>query len=98
MRRRRRPGLAAEATTAAFATGEGPGVTALATTAVFATGAATTPLLPARVRLTGVSFSCLWVVGLDRGDDRLDGDAAVGDQLAAESGPSTSTRDGPMSA
>ena len=29
------------------------------------------------------SFGCECFVGLDRGDDRLDRDAAVGDQLAA---------------
>jgi hypothetical protein len=38
MRRRPRPGVAAGATTAVFATGEGPGETALTTTAVLATG------------------------------------------------------------
>src|SRR6478752_3026088 len=35
---RRRPGVTAAPTTAAFATGDGPGVTAAPTTAAFATG------------------------------------------------------------
>ncbi len=84
IRRRRRPGLTAAATTAVLATGAGPGVTAAATTAVFATGARTTPLLPTRDRLSGMSISfCLgFCVSLDRGDDRLDGNPPIGDQLA----------------
>src|SRR5206468_3802609 len=86
MRRRRtpRPGVTAAATTAVFATGEGPGVTALATTAVFATGWPMTPTLPTRAGLRGisVSFGRRFLVGLDRGDDRLNGNASVGDQLA----------------
>src|SRR6476646_602545 len=87
MRRRRPtlPGVTAAATTAVFATGEGPGVTALATTAVLATGWPMTPTLPTRAALTGisVSFACRRFIGLDRGDDRLDGDPSIGDQPAA---------------
>src|SRR4051812_49120635 len=74
----------AAATTAVLATGAGPGVTALATTAVFATGWPMTPTLPTRAALSGISFSfgrgCF--IGLDGGDDRLNGDPSVGDQLA----------------
>src|SRR6476619_7626931 len=87
MRRRRptpRPGVTAAATTAVLATGAAPGVTALATTAVFATGWPMTPTRPARPGLRGMSVSfgrgCL--IGLDRGDDRLNGDASAGNQLA----------------
>src|SRR3954465_7488042 len=85
MRRRRpRPGVTAAATTAVLATGEGPGVTAFAPTAGFATGWPMTPTLPTRAALRGISFSfgrgCF--IGLDGGDDRLNGDASVGDQLA----------------
>src|SRR4051794_36200936 len=87
MRRRRagRPGVTAAATTAVFATGAGPGVTALATTAVFATGAPMTPTRPTRAGLRGISVSYAreCVIGLDGGDDRLDGDPSGGDQLAA---------------
>src|SRR6476646_4178338 len=87
MRPRRRPtlpGVTAAATTAVFATGEGPGETALATTAVFATGWPMTPTLPTRAALNGisVSFGRRCFIGLDRGDDRLDGSPSVGDQLA----------------
>src|SRR6266571_2618310 len=80
-----RPGVTAAATTAVFATGDGPGVTALATTAVFATGWPMTPTLPTRAGLIGMSGSyCLGgCIGLDRGDDRLDGYASGGDELAA---------------
>src|SRR5213595_464966 len=85
MRRRpTRPGVTAAATTAVRATGEGPGVTALATTAVFATGWPMTPTLPTRAALRGISFSfargCF--IGLDGGDDRLNRNPSVGDQLA----------------
>src|ERR1700689_2834380 len=84
MRRRRRPGVPAAATTAVFATGSRPGVTALATIAVFATGARITPTRPLRAALSmSVSFVCRCFIGLDRGDDRLDGDPAVRDQLTA---------------
>src|SRR6059058_5458585 len=86
MRRRpTRPGVTAAATTAVFATGDGPGVTALATTAVFATGWPMTPTLLTRAGLSGmsVSFGVRCCVGLDRGDDRLDRNPSVGDQLAA---------------
>jgi hypothetical protein len=64
-----------EATTAAFATGDGPGLATEVTTAALAT----------RDGLSGISgsfcFECH--VGFDSGDDGLDGDAAVGDELAA---------------
>src|SRR3954452_14531034 len=87
MRRRRpRPGVTAAATTAVLATGDGPGLTALATTAVFATGWPMTPTRPTRPGLSGISVSfggrADQTVGLDRGDDRLDRDPSVGDQLA----------------
>src|SRR3954471_12127766 len=83
-RRMPRPGVTAAATTAVLATGEGPGETALATTAVLATGWPMTPTRPTRAGRRGMSdsFGCE-CVGLDRGDDGLDRDAAVGDQLAA---------------
>src|SRR3954466_13940057 len=82
--RRRRPGVTAAATTAVFATGEGPGLTAAATTAVFATGAPMTPTLPTRPGLMGMSDSHCGsgLVGLNGGDDRLNGDPSVGDELA----------------
>src|SRR3954454_1873578 len=94
MRRRRwprprptpRPGVTAAATTAVFATGEGPGLTALATTAVLATGWPITPTRPTRPRLSGISVSFggrADRLGLDRGDDRLDRDPPVGDELAS---------------
>src|SRR6478672_3485318 len=87
MRRRRPtlPGVTAAATTAVFATGEGPGETALATTAVLATGWPMTPTLPTRAALSGISdsFRCLCFIGFDRGDDRLNGNASVRDDLAA---------------
>src|SRR4051812_15304310 len=84
MRRRRPlPGVTAAATTAVFATGEGPGETALATTAVFATGWPITPALPTRAALRGisVSFGRRCFIGLDGGDDRLNGNPSVRDQL-----------------
>src|SRR3954447_1202067 len=87
LRRRPRPGVTAAATTAVFATGDGPGDTAFATTAVFATGWPITPTLPTRAALSGISVSlacgCDDFVGFDRGDDRLDGDSSVRDQLTA---------------
>src|SRR5512147_1503730 len=87
MRRRPRPGVTAAATTAVFATGEGPGETAFATTAVFATGAPMTPTRPTRAALSGMSASYrrryLCLIGLDGGDDGLNGNPSVGDQLAA---------------
>src|SRR3954447_12620561 len=89
MRRRPRPGVTAAATTAVFATGEGPGETALATTAVLATGWPMTPTLPTRAALSGMSLSCIrQFVGLDRGEDRLDRDASVRDELTT--GPTRS--------
>src|SRR6478609_143749 len=80
-----RPGLTAAPTTAAFATGDRPGPTADATTAALATGAPTTPTRPTRAALNTISGSCRLecLIGLDRGDDRLDGDSAVGEELAA---------------
>src|SRR3954452_13460260 len=69
--------------------GAGPGVTALATTAVvatvLATGAPTTPTRPTRAGLRGISVSYAreCVIGLDGGDDRLNGNPSGGDQLAA---------------
>src|SRR5215207_8339404 len=100
MRRRRRtprPGVTAAATTAVFATGAGPGVTALATTAVFATGWPMTPTLPTRAGLIGISGSYCrgCCIGLDRGDDRLNGNPSVGDQLAARSPGRGGERGGP---
>src|SRR3954470_8916241 len=84
MRRRPRPGVTAAATTAVLATGEGPGVTAFATTAVFATGCPITPTLPTRAARTGMSGSFVrGFVGRDGGDDRLDGNPSVGDELSA---------------
>src|SRR6185295_16816321 len=87
MRRRRPalPGVTAAATTAVFATGDGPGETALATTAVFATGAPMTPTLPTRAALSGISVSSVRrsFIGLDRGDDGLNRNPSVGDQLTA---------------
>src|ERR1043166_771916 len=84
-RRRPRPGVTAAATTAVLATGAGPGLTAVATTAVFATGWPMTPTLPTRAALSGISVSfgrgCF--IRLDRGDDRLNGNPSVRDQLTA---------------
>src|SRR5437868_9456224 len=83
--RRRRPGVTAAPTTAAFAIGAGPGRTAAVTTAALATGARMTPTRPMRAGLSGMSVSCVLGsrIGLDGGDDRLDGDSPVGDQLTA---------------
>src|SRR6476620_148485 len=83
IRRRPRPGVTAAATTAVFATGEGPGETAFATTAVFATGWPITPTLPTRAALSGisVSFGRSCFIGLDGGDDRLNRNPSVRDQL-----------------
>src|SRR3954464_14589546 len=88
MRRRpTRPGVTAAAPTAGLATGDGPGETALATTAVFATGWPMTPTRPTRAALSGISFSLArsqgCFVGLDRGDDRLDRDPSIGNELPA---------------
>src|SRR6185436_3326016 len=100
MRRRRPalPGVTAAATTAVFATGAGPGVTALATTAVFATGCPMTPTRPTRPGPRGISVSfgrgCF--VGLDGGDDRLDRDPSVCDQLAARPPRGRCERRGPQ--
>src|SRR4051812_5734444 len=79
------PGVTAAATTAVFATGAPrPGVTAAATTAVFATGAPMTPTLPTRPGLIGTSNSYCrsGFVSLDGGNDRLNGNPSVGDELA----------------
>src|SRR4051794_8930431 len=92
MRRRRltpRPGVTAAATTAVLATGAGPGGTALAMTAVLATGWPMTPTRPARAALSGISDSFVGRAhrfGLDRGDDGLDPDPSVGDELASRAG------------
>ena len=88
MRRRRtpRPGVTAAATTAVFATGDRPGLTAEATTAVFATGWPMTPTRPTRAALSGISVSFrrrAHEIGLDRGDDGLERDPSVGDELAS---------------
>src|SRR4051794_4400252 len=101
MRRRRppRPGVTAAATTAVLATGDGPGLTALATTAVFATGWPMTPTRPARAALSGMSVSfgaCADQIGLDRGDDGLDRDPSVGDELASRASRGGRERRGPQ--
>src|SRR3954463_13333788 len=83
--RRRRPGVTAAPITAALATGAcAGGATAAVATAALATGAPTTPTRPTRAALS-MSGSCLLegLVGLERGDDRLDGNAPVGDELAS---------------
>src|SRR6476659_1347709 len=99
MRRRRPtlPGVTAAATTAVFATGEGPGETALATTAVLATGWPMTPTLPTRAGLSGisVSFARSCFIGLDRGDDGLNRNSSVGDQLATRTPRRRCERGGP---
>src|SRR3954452_9701078 len=97
IRRLRRPGVTAAATTAVLATGDGPGDTALATTAVLATGWPMTPTRPTRAARRGMSFSfARAVVGLDRGDDGLDGDAAVCDELSARTPGGGCERRGPQ--
>src|SRR6478609_12118821 len=98
MRRRTpRPGVTAAATTAVFAIGDGPGVTAAATTAVLATGAPMTPTRPTRAGLRGISdsFGRHGFVGLDGGDDGLDRDASVRNQLAAGAPGGRRERGGP---
>src|SRR3954454_22562051 len=99
-RRKPRPGATAAATTEDLATGEGPGDTALATPAVSATGCPITPTLPTRAALSGISVSlacgCDSFVGLDRTDDRLDGDASVRDQLTARTPRGGCKRCGPQ--
>src|SRR4051812_6340684 len=101
MRRRTpRRGVTAAATTAVFATGDGPGLMADATTAVFATGWPMTPTRPTRAALSGISGSfggCAdHVVGLDGGDDRLDRDTSVGDELASRAPRGGCERRGPQ--
>src|SRR3954447_21716625 len=89
----------AAATTAVFATGAPrPGVTAAATTAVFATGAPMTPTLPTRPGLMGMSNSCRrsGFIGLDRGDDRLNANPSVGDELPAGTSSRRSKGSGPQ--
>src|SRR3954469_17564544 len=95
--RRRRPGVTAAPTTAAFATGDGPGLTAAPTTAALATGAPTTPARPTRPARRGTSDSLGLErgVGFDGGDDGLDRDAAVGDQLATRVAGGGRERRGP---
>src|SRR3954464_10978031 len=93
------PGVTAAATTAVFATGDGPGLTALATTAVFATGWPMTPTRPTRAGLSGMSVSFVGgadEIGLDRGDDRLDRNASVGDERAARQQRGPWERRGPQ--
>src|SRR3954463_14330725 len=84
IRLRPRPGVTAAATTAVLARGDGPGVTAAATTAVLATGAPMTPTLPTRAARSGISDSLgdEVAIGLNRGNDGLDGNAPIGDQLS----------------
>src|SRR4029079_10477262 len=98
MRRRRRPGVTAAATTAVFATGDGPGETAFATTAVLATGWPMTPTRPTRAGPRGisVSFRCAGFIGLDGGDDVLNGSPSGGDQLTARTPCSHGERHGPQ--
>src|SRR3954451_9699753 len=92
-----RPGLTAAPTTAALATGERPGLTAAPTTAALATGEPTTPTLPTRPGRSGTSDSLGFElgVGFDGGDDGLDRDAAVGDQLATRVAGGGGERCGP---
>src|SRR6476619_5995466 len=76
------PGPTAAPTTAAFAMGDGPGPATAPTTATLATGPPMTPT-PRRPGPSGISDS-LWFegrVGFDGGEDGLDRDPAVGDQL-----------------
>src|SRR3954451_18398290 len=100
MRRRRpRPGVTAAATTAVLATGDRPGLTAEATTAVFATGWPMTPTRPTRAALSGISVSFggrADQIGLDRGDDRLDRDPTVGDELSSRASRGRCERRGPQ--
>src|SRR6476619_3523680 len=98
MRRRPRPGVTAAATTAVFAIGEGPGVTAAATTAVFATGCPMTPTRPTRAGLSGMSgsFGQFVVIGVDRGDDRLDRDPSVCNELSTGTSRGGGERCGPQ--
>ena len=97
-RRRRGPDVTAAPTTAAFATGAGPGLTALATTAVLATGWPMTPRRARRPALTGISVSFFddVLVRLDRGDDRLDRNSTVGDQLTTRTTDSRCKRSRPQ--
>src|SRR3954451_21487817 len=98
-RRRPRPGVTAAATTAVLATGARPGLTALATTAVFATGWPMTPTRPTRAALSGISVSFggrADQIGLDRGDDGLDRDSSVGDELASRASRGCCERRGPQ--
>src|SRR4051812_34816983 len=95
--RRRRPGVTAAPITAALATGACAGdATAAVTTAALATGAPTTPTRPTRAALS-MSGSCLLegLVGLQRGDDRLNGNPPVGDQLTARAPGRRGERCGP---
>src|SRR4051812_22314865 len=77
------PGETAAPTTAALAIGDGPGPMAAPTTAAFATGPPMTPT-PRRPGPRGMSDSLCFEghVGFDGGDDGLDRDPAVGDELA----------------
>lgn len=75
------PGLTAAPTTAALATGDGPGDMAFPTTAAFATGEPMTPT-PRRPSMSD-SFGFERFVRLNGGEDGLDRDSPVSDQLAA---------------
>src|SRR3954452_23526595 len=76
------PGLTAAPTTAALATGDGPGLMAAPTTAALATGAPMTPT-PLRPGPSGMSDSHGFGgrVGFDGGNEGLDRDPAIGDEL-----------------
>src|SRR5688572_24123568 len=93
-----RPGETAAPTTAALATGDGPGPTAAPTTAALATGLPMTPARPTREGRNGMSGSLCdeGFVGLDGGDDGLDGDPPVGDELPARPARGGSERSGPQ--
>ena len=98
--------MTAAPTTAALATGDGPGETAAPTTAALATGdgpgvtaAVTTAALATRDGRSGMSGSLCRKSGfvrLDGGDDGLDGDPAVGDQLPARMADGGPERGGPQ--
>ena len=82
---RRRPGLTAAPTTAALATGDGPGGDRCGDDRGLGDGGADDADPSDSCWSSGMSGSCRSSSSSAsmRGDDRLDGDAAVGDQLAA---------------
>ena len=93
------PGDTAAPTTAALATGDGPGLATAPTTAVLATGAADDADVRAtwserHVRL--LLLRAFGLVGLDGGDEGLDRDPAVGDELPAGSAHGRGERGGPQ--